>query len=44
MAQTNSIQIFNNAQFGQIRIAGTSDTPYSVLQTFAKPWIYAKGM
>lgn len=27
MAQTNSIQVFNSPQFGQVRTAGTSDNP-----------------
>lgn len=27
MATTNSIQVFNSPQFGQVRTAGTSDNP-----------------
>lgn len=36
MAQENQIQIFNNAQFGQIRTTGTSDEPLFCLADLCK--------
>ena len=36
MAQTNSIQVFNSPQFGQVRTAGTSDNPLFCLADLCK--------
>lgn len=36
MAQTNSIQVFNSPQFGQVRSAGTSDNPLFCLADLCK--------
>lgn len=36
MATTNSIQVFNSPQFGQVRTAGTSDNPLFCLADVCK--------
>lgn len=36
MAQTNSIQVFQSPQFGQVRTAGTSDNPLFCLADLCK--------